>query len=153
MEVRSASVTTIRRLAAIAACYCGAINVGGSVGEPRRPLTVDEIRERAPDVVVAANAAAAAALRAAPEWQALPVVAAGRVHAPPDLPFNWGSRPPSVNRLPGMIWLAYVARGRPFDDEFREDVNRFVAAFYHVTPTAEQYERLIVPRAREPEGG
>jgi iron complex transport system substrate-binding protein len=126
-----------------AAALLGAINVGGSVGEARRPLTVVEIRDRAPEVVIAGNRAAAQALLAAPEWQQIAAVAAKRVYAPPDLPFNWGPRPPSVNRLFGMIWLAYVARGRPFDDEFRADVSRLFAALYHVTPTAAQLEQLL----------
>jgi iron complex transport system substrate-binding protein len=126
-----------------AAALLGAVNVGGKIGEPRRPLTVAEIRERAPDIVIAANASAARTLRAAPEWQDLSAVAAERIYAPPDLPFNWGPRPPSVNRLAGLIWLAYVARGRRFDDEFREDVSRFFEAFYHVTPTAAQLEQLV----------
>jgi iron complex transport system substrate-binding protein len=126
-----------------AAELLGATNVGGKVGEPRRALTLDEIRARAPDVVIAASASSASALRAAPEWQALPAVAAGRVHAPPDLPFNWGPRPPSVNRLPGLVWLAYVARGKPFDEELRDDVSRLFAALYHVTPTPAQLEQLL----------
>jgi hypothetical protein len=42
-----------------------------------------------------------------------------------------------------MIWLAYAARGRAFDDEFREDVSRAFAAFYHVTPTTQQLEQLL----------
>lgn len=126
-----------------AAALLGAVNAGGTLAESaRRPLTLAEIRERAPDVVIAASGAADA-LRDSPDWQMLPAVAAGRVYAPPDLPFNWGSRPPSVNRLPGIIWLAYVARGRPLDEEFRQDVSRFFAAFYHATPTAEQLERLV----------
>jgi iron complex transport system substrate-binding protein len=125
-----------------AAALLGAVNVGGKTGDPRRPLTLEEIRARAPDVVIVANAGAAESLRASPEWRALAAVAAGRVYAPPDLPFNWGPRPPSVNRLPSLIWLAYVARGRPFDDEFRADVSRLYAAFYHVTPTAAQLEQL-----------
>ena len=127
-----------------AAAVLGAVNVGGKLGEQeRRPLTLDEIRTRAPDVVIAASASSAEALRAAPEWQTLPAVAAGRVYAAPDLPFNWGPRPPSVNRLAGLIWLAYVARGRPFDDEFRDDMRRLFAAFYHVTPTDAQLEQLV----------
>jgi iron complex transport system substrate-binding protein len=127
-----------------AAALLGAVNVGGTLAEaPRRTLTLEEIRQRAPDVVIAASAAAAAALRGSPEWQSLPAVADGRVYAPPDLPFNWGPRPPSVNRLAGVIWLAYVARGRPFDAAFRENVSRFYAAFYHVTLTAAQLERLV----------
>jgi len=76
-------------------------------------------------------------------WQTVPAVAAGHVYAPPDLPFNWGPRPPSVNRLPGLIWLAYAARRKPFDDEFRADVSRVFAAFYHVTPADAQLEQLI----------
>lgn len=123
-----------------AAALLGAVNVGGTLASaPRRPLTLDELRERAPDVVIVPSGAAEA-LRNSPDWQTL---AAGRIYAPPDLPFNWGPRPPSVNRLLGVIWLAYAARGRPFDDEFREDVSRFFAAFYHVTPTAEQLRQLV----------
>jgi iron complex transport system substrate-binding protein len=126
-----------------AAALLGARNVGGSVGEPRRPLTVAEIRERAPDVVIAPNRAAVQELVAAPEWQQVAAVAAKRVYAAPELPFNWGPRPPSVNRVFGVIWLAYVARGRPFDDAFRADVSRLFAALYHVTPTAAQLEQLL----------
>jgi iron complex transport system substrate-binding protein len=127
-----------------AAALLGALNVGGNVGAPRRPLTVADIRERAPDVVIASNEAAARALLAAPEWQQVAAAAAKRVYAPPDLPYNWGPRPPSVNRVLGVIWLAYVARGRPFDDEFRADVSRLFAALYHVTPTAPQLQQLLV---------
>jgi iron complex transport system substrate-binding protein len=127
-----------------AAAVLGAVNVGGTLAQSgRRPLTFDAIRERAPDVVIVGNAGAAAALRAAADWQQLPAVAAGRVYAPPDLPFNWGSRPPSVNRLPGLIWLAYAARGRPFDAEFRAEVSRVFATFYHVTLTEAQLDRLL----------
>src|SRR5262245_48691704 len=126
------------------AALLGAVNVGGKLEQQgRRPLTLDEIRARAPDVIIAASASSVQTLRTAADWQALPAVAAGRVYAPPDLPFNWGPRPPSVNRLPSLIWLAYAARGRAFDDEFREDVGRVFAAFYHVTPTAEQIEQLV----------
>jgi iron complex transport system substrate-binding protein len=126
-----------------AAMLLGAVNVGGKVGDPRRPLTLDDLRARAPDVVIAANAGAAKAMLAASEWQALPAVAAGRVEAPPDVPFNWGPRPPSVNRLAGLIWLAYAARGRAFDGEFRDDVRRLFEAFYHVAPSDAQLDELV----------
>jgi iron complex transport system substrate-binding protein len=107
---------------------------------PRRPLTVEEVQALAPTVVVAASAASAAQLRANPAWLE---VANGRIHAPPDLPFNWGARPPSVNRLLGVIWLAYVLPGRELDAEFFADVRSFFTAFYHVTPTQEQLQRLV----------
>ena len=127
-----------------AAALLGAVDVGGRLdGRGRRALTLDDLRARAPDVVIAASTSSVQQLAAAAEWRTLPAVAAGRVYAPPDLPFNWGPRPPSVNRLPGLIWLAYVAKGRPFDAEFRDDVRRLYAALYHVTPTEAQLEQLV----------
>jgi iron complex transport system substrate-binding protein len=48
-----------------------------------------------------------------------------------------------VNRLAGVIWLASVARDKPFDDEFRGDVRRLFETFYHVTPTAAQLDALL----------
>jgi iron complex transport system substrate-binding protein len=124
--------------------WLGATNTGGAVGSaPRRPLTLAEIDASAPAVIIAVSAASAARLSAEPAWREIDAVAAGRVHAPPDLPFNWGPRPPSVNRLLGLIWMAYVLPARSFDDAFFADVRAFFETFYHVTPTREQLRHLI----------
>jgi len=122
----------------------GATNVAGHVDTaPRRPLAIAQIHELTPAVVIAASRDAAEAIRADPAWREIAAVAASRVHAPPTLPFNWGPRPPSVNRLAGLIWLAYVAPAKPFDDEFFADVRSLFATFYHVTPTTEQLRELV----------
>lgn len=127
-----------------AAEWVGALNVAGTTETaPRRPLTLDEIKALAPTVVVAASAASAAQLKADSAWQG---IAEGRIHAPPVLPFNWGPRPPSVNRLLGVIWLAYVLPGRELDAEFFGDVRSFFTAFYHVTPTQERLRQLVAEK-------
>ena len=59
-------------------------------------------------------------------------VRAGRVYQWPSLPYGWGSRPPSVNRLPGVAWLAYVARGRSFDAAFEADLRDLFQGLYHL---------------------
>jgi hypothetical protein len=48
-----------------------------------------------------------------------------------------------VNRLPGVAWLAYVARGRGFDAEFESDIRGFFADFYHLTLTDAQMALLL----------
>jgi iron complex transport system substrate-binding protein len=125
--------------------WVGGINVAGTrASSPRRPLTIDEIRALSPDViVVTAGAGAAARLRASPVWQSLDAVKAGRVHAYPALPYNWAPRPPSVNRLPGIVWLAYAVRGRAFDAGFDADVRTFFRDFYHLEPTDAQLRKLV----------
>jgi iron complex transport system substrate-binding protein len=127
-----------------AAELLGATNVAGDLADaPRRPLTLDEIRALNPEVIVAPSRDAAAAIQADAAWRDIDAVAAGRVHAPPTLPFNWGPRPPSVNRLAGLIWLAYVLPGHELDAAFFDDVRSFFATFYHVTPTDEQLRALV----------
>jgi iron complex transport system substrate-binding protein len=125
--------------------WLGGVNVAGSrATAPRRPLTIDEIRALDPDVIVVAGGAGAAArLRANPAWQSVEAVAAGRVHQYPGLPYGWGPRPPSVNRLPGVIWLAYVASGRPFDAAFQADIRAFYREFYHLDLTEAQLTTLV----------
>ena len=64
---------------------------------------------------------------------------------PPAVPFNWGSRPPSVNWLLGLVWLAYVVPGRELDAEFFADVQALYAALYHVSPSTEELRALVAP--------
>ena len=125
----------------------GGVNVAGSrASAPRRPRTIEEIVAMAPDVVViSGNRGAAARLRAHPEWSKVPAVAAGRVYQWPSLPYSWGARPPSVNRLPGVMWLSYVLRNRLFDAAFRDDLRGFYRDFYHLDLSEPQVQSLLAP--------
>ena len=124
--------------------WLGGVNVAGTrATAPRRPLTIDEIVAMAPDVVVISGSAAK--LREDPAWKRLKAVAAGRVYQWPSLPNSWGSRPPSVNRLPGVPWLAYVARGRSFDAAFEADLRDLFLGLYHLDLTDQQIRKLLAP--------
>lgn len=126
------------------AAFLGAINVAGTRDTaPARPVTLDDMKAWNPEVIIAGNEAAAARIRSDEAWQSIRAVAEHRVYAPPALPFAWGPRPPSVNRLMGLIWLAYVLPGRPFDGAFFNDMRNFFAAFYHVSLSDEQMRRLL----------
>jgi len=67
----------------------------------------------------------------------------GRVYQWPSLPIGWGSRPPSVNRLPGIAWLAYVARGRSFDARLDADIRLLFRDLYHLELTDQQLAKLL----------
>jgi iron complex transport system substrate-binding protein len=132
-----------------AAELLGATNTAGTTATaPRRPLTVQEVRLSKPDALVVASQLSADIMRNDPEWHEVAAVADGRVYFPPDHPFNWGPRPPSVNRLLGVIWMAYVLPSRPFDDAFFADVTSAFETFYHFTPTREQIAKLIADPRR-----
>jgi iron complex transport system substrate-binding protein len=132
-----------------AADLLGALNTAGTTATaPKRPLTVQEVRLSKPDVVVAASQLSADIMRNDPEWHEVDAVASGLVFFPPEQPFSWGPRPPSVNRLLGLVWMAYVLRSRPFDDAFFADVTSAFETFYHFTPTRDQIARLVADPRR-----
>jgi iron complex transport system substrate-binding protein len=124
--------------------WLGGINVAGSsASAPMRPLTIEEITKFDPQfVIVHGGAEAAARLRSNPEWKTVPAVAQGRVFGWPNLPYSWGSRPPSVNRLAGLIWLSAVASGRSPATK-SNDIRSFFKDFYHVELTDAQLETLV----------
>jgi iron complex transport system substrate-binding protein len=125
--------------------WLGGLNVAGtSATAPRRPRTIAEIKDLAPQVVVTAGSATR--LRGDADWQAIDAVKAGRVYEWPSLPYSWGARPPSVNRLPGVAWLAYVVRGRAFDAELDADIRAFYREFYHLELTDPQLRTLLPAR-------
>ncbi len=125
--------------------WLGGINVAGPLATaPQRALSIEEIRALNPHVVVVAGGAGAVErLRANHAWQSVEAVAAGRVYQAPAVPYGWGSRPPSVNRLAGVIWLSHIAAGRPFDAAFDADIRGFYRDFYHLALTERQLRRLV----------
>jgi iron complex transport system substrate-binding protein len=122
--------------------WLGGVNVAGTrATSPRRPLTIDEIKKLAPDVIVVYGSAAR--LREDPAWRTVEAVAAGGLYQWPSLPYGWGTRPPSVNRLPGVAWLSYVARGKSFDAELQRHLRELFSTMYHLELTGEQLEKLL----------
>ena len=123
----------------------GAINVAGrstrqhAAVDPRRDPRLGAGRRDRGE-----SERAAAASRATPAWQTSRRSLRGECTRRRALPFNWGPRPPSVNRVAGLIWLAYALPRRAFDAEFFDDVRSLFATFYHVTPSTEQLRALTL---------
>jgi iron complex transport system substrate-binding protein len=104
---------------------------------------VEEIKALKPRAIIVSGDGAAARLRANPAWQSVEAVAAGRVYEWPRLPYSWGSRPPSVNRLPGLVWLAYKASDRAFDAAFYAEIRGLFRDCYHLELTEPQMRKVL----------
>ncbi len=78
-----------------------------------------------------------------PLWRTVEAVRAGRVFLGPTAPFGWIDRPPSVNRIIGLKWLAGMFYPDRVRFDLREEVRRFYQLFYHVTLDDERLDALI----------
>ena len=78
-----------------------------------------------------------------PLWQGIDAVRAGRVYLSPTAPFGWIDRPPSLNRMMGLIWMAGLLHPDRWQGDLREDTRAFYKLYYHVDLSDEETERLL----------
>ena len=78
-----------------------------------------------------------------PLWQGIDAVRDGRVYLSPTAPFGWIDRPPSLNRMMGLIWMAGLLYPDKWEGDLREDTRDFYALYYHVDLSDEELERLL----------
>ncbi|MGH6897961.1 MAG: iron ABC transporter substrate-binding protein [Geminicoccaceae bacterium] len=76
-------------------------------------------------------------------WQSVDAVASGRVYLSPTAPFGWIDRPPSLNRMIGLEWLAGLFYPDHVNQDLREVTRAFYDLFYHVDLTDAELDRLL----------
>lgn len=96
-----------------------------------------------PDIIVTWDRNFYRSVWTGPLWRNVAAVRRGRVYLSPTAPFGWIDRPPSVNRIIGLRWLAGLFYPRQFPGDLRMATREFYRLFYHVDLDDEDLERLI----------
>ena len=78
-----------------------------------------------------------------PLWAGIRAVRENRVYLAPTAPFGWIDRPPSLNRVIGLKWLAGLFYPDKFQADFRSTTKAFYRLFYHVDPSDPELDLLI----------
>ena len=124
----------------------GAINVAEDPSGARRgivQLPVEQIVVWNPDTVITWDPSFYEAVWKDFYWQGVDAVAAGRVYLSPTAPFGWIDRPPSLNRMIGVRWLAGLFYPDRVKQDLREVTRSFYDLFYHVDLTDAELDRLL----------
>ncbi|HWR41119.1 MAG TPA: ABC transporter substrate-binding protein [Patescibacteria group bacterium] len=77
------------------------------------------------------------------KWKNLTAVRARRVYEVPNAPFNWVDRPPSVNRIIGVKWMANLLYPDLYSYDMPAEVKRFYELFYHYRLSDQEVEALL----------
>ena len=78
-----------------------------------------------------------------PLWAGIDAVKQGRVYLSPSVPFGWIDRPPSVNRVIGLLWLAGLFFPERLDFDLRDETRVFYRRFYQVKLKDAEIDELI----------
>ncbi len=118
-------------------------NAAGAKQGDLADVTIDQVREWDPDVILASDPTFIKSMRRDRAWTSIKAVREGHVHLTPQLPFDWIVSPPSANRLIGLWWLAKLLYPNQFKEDLREVTRDFFEKFYHVKPSDAQLKQAL----------
>jgi len=126
--------------------FMGAVNVAGGTRGGLATVSLEQVFAWDPEVIITIDREFAGAVRRDPSWAGVRAVTEGRVHLSPKLPFGWVDFPPSVNRMPGLIWLGKILYPSLFPEDLVAFTRDFYARFYHRTPNDVQIAAVLEGR-------
>jgi len=106
-------------------------------------VSIEQVIVASPDTIITWDPAFYRSVWNNPLWAGIPAVIEDRVWLSPTAPFGWIDRPPSINRIIGLKWLAGLFFPDRFDFDLAEETRRFYKLFYHVDLSDDELERLI----------
>lgn len=128
----------------------GAINVAQVEEIPdlgMSNVSMEHVLKWNPEVIVAwdrrIQGGADKLIREEPEWADIEAVKTGRVYTMPASPFAWCDRPPGVNRLIGIQWVANLLYPQYYDIDMVEVVKDFYKKMYWADVTDDQALELL----------
>ncbi len=110
------------------------------------PVSMEQVLAWNPDALLVWNRSQGGAydtIMTDPLWAQLQAIKKRRVYEIPAAPFNWFDRPPSVNRLIGLVWLSRLLHPEKFNCDIKAEVQRFCKLFYHIELTDAQVKALL----------
>jgi iron complex transport system substrate-binding protein len=132
----------------------GGLNVAaGIAAEPgygRGTVSFEQLLLWKPQIVLvcldhqyAGGSGSFARITSDPNWASLDAIKRKNVYCIPSIPFNWIDRPPSVNRIIGLKWLANLLYPKYFPMNIREETKTFYRLFYHRNLTDAELNKVL----------
>lgn len=121
------------------------------------PVSMEQIFVWSPDIVIAgydheqSPGAFYSSVWNDPLWRQIRAVKNGAVYEAPQFPFNWIDRPPSVNRIIGIRWLAKTFYPALFPFDLRAETRRFYELFYHRRLSDRELSTLLAQAVKHKE--
>ena len=123
----------------------GGRNVADDGGRTRGLVaaSMEQVIAANPDTIVTWDPNFFARVFDDPLWQGIDAVRQGRVYLSPTAPFGWIDRPPSLNRMMGLIWMAGLLYPDRWQGGLRAETRDFYRLFYQVELGEAELDRLL----------
>lgn len=120
------------------------VELGGALGMSN--VNLEQVMAWDPEVIVAWDTDYGGGYQdilTNPDWSGIKAVKNGNVFPMPYLPFAWCDRPPGINRLIGIQWIANLLYPDLYDVDMLEVTKDFYANMYQTELTDEQAKEIL----------
>lgn len=122
----------------------GGINVADAPGRGRIvQASIEQVIVADPDTIVTWSPDFHRSVRDDPLRAGIEAVREGRVFLAPSVPFGWIDRPPSINRMMGLKWMAATLWPGRWEGDLRAEVAEFYRLYYQVKLTEDRLDTLM----------
>lgn len=106
-------------------------------------VSIEQVLAVDPEIIVTWDREFFAKVYSDPLWSTVTAVRNRRVHLSPTAPFGWIDRPPSLNRLIGLRWMAGLLYPDRWKGDLRAETRAFYRTWYHVDLTEAELDALL----------
>jgi iron complex transport system substrate-binding protein len=127
----------------------GGINSASSVeGSGDAIVNIEDIIKWQPDIILLSEAnknekESSDKVTNSDIWQGVKAVKDKKVYASPELIFSWFDRPPSINQLIGIKWLAETLYPNYYNLNIKNEIKDFYQVFYNIILKDEQIDEIL----------
>lgn len=126
---------------------CGGKNVAEvneKGGGGMTPVSFEQVAAWNPELIIAGDSRFYKSVMTDPNWKDIDAVKNKKVYLIPNQPFGWIDRPPGVNRIIGIPWLAKVFYPDQFSDlDLNGLIKEFYSKFYHYDLSDDEQNEII----------
>lgn len=124
----------------------GGVNVAEletASGEGEVEVSIEQVMLWDPDVILLAPDSCYEEIFTDPVWSNVRAVREGRVYEIPLGPYSWTDRPPSVQRVLGVLWAGELLYPELYHCDITAEAQRFYQLFFHYDLTREEAQDLL----------
>ena len=131
--------------------------ISGKGGMGRARVSAEQLLAWNPDIIVACQDLGFASgvstynsIAKDPRFASLKAIQNGLLFEIPHRPFNVFDRPPTVNRVVGVKWLAHLIYPELYPYDIRQEFKEVYKRFYRISLSDEQLEEILEHAERTP---
>ena len=129
----------------------GAVNVaelGDRAASGMQEVSMEQILLWNPEAVFLTTDANYDEIYDDPGWSKVQAVQDHRVYEIPSAPYNWVDRPPSVQRMLGILWMGNLLYPELYDYDMKEKMKEYYRLFYNYDMTDAEAAELLAHSAQ-----